>query len=319
MAVSVSFKLPAIVCFVALLSCSVQGQLSPTFYATKCKNVERIVRSVVAQAVAKEPRMGASLLRLFFHDCFVQGCDASILLDEAPGIATEKNAFGNINSARGFEVIDAAKQQVERVCRATVSCADILALAARDSVSLLGGPNWQMPLGRRDSRTANIAEANQLPAPFSSLSQLTANFRQKGLNFQDLTVLSGAHSVGSAICSAFKTRVWGGDGNVDTSFALQTRQTCPASGGDTQLTPLTTPNTNRFSNQFYKNLVARRGLLHSDQELFNGSFTDALVRKYSTDAGAFFRDFSVSMVKLGNIRVLTGQNGEVRLNCRKLN
>lgn len=71
----------------------------------------------------------------------MQGCDASILLDEAPGIATEKNAFGNINSARGFEVIDAAKQQVERVCKATVSCADILALAARDSVSLVSTPS----------------------------------------------------------------------------------------------------------------------------------------------------------------------------------
>ncbi|KAJ1689336.1 hypothetical protein LUZ63_013491 [Rhynchospora breviuscula] len=314
-----STKLFATVCLLALLSCSVQGQLSTTFYARSCKNVEQIVRSVVAQALKKEARMGASIVRLFFHDCFVQGCDASILLDAAPGIATEKNAFGNINSARGFEVIDAIKQQVERACKATVSCADILALAARDSVSLLGGPNWAMPLGRRDSRTANLGEANQLPAPFFSLSQLNASFAAKGLNFQDLTVLSGAHTVGSAICSAFKNRVWGGDSNIETSFALQSRQTCPTSGGDTQLSPLTIPNTNRFSNQFYKNLVARRGLLHSDQELFNGGFTDALVRKYSNDAKSFFNDFSVSMAKLGNIGVLTGRSGEVRLNCRKVN
>jgi peroxidase len=43
------------------------------------------------------------------------------------------------------------------------------------------------------------------------------------------------------------------------------------------------------------------------------------VRKYSTDQAAFFHDFAVSMVKLGNIGVLTGKNGEVRLNCRKVN
>ncbi|KAJ3684673.1 hypothetical protein LUZ61_013837 [Rhynchospora tenuis] len=316
---AISTKLIAIACLLALLSCSVQGQLSTTFYARSCKNVEHIVRSVVAQAVKKEPRMGASIVRLFFHDCFVQGCDASILLDAAPGIATEKNSFGNINSARGFEVIDAIKQQVERACKATVSCADILALAARDSVRLLGGPTWAMPLGRRDSRTANLGEANQLPAPFFSLSQLNASFAAKGLNFQDLTVLSGAHTVGSAICSAFNNRVWGGDNNIDNSFALQNRQTCPTSGGDTQLSPLTIPNTNRFSNQFYKNLVARKGLLHSDQELFNGGFTDALVRKYSNDAKSFFNDFTVSMVKLDNIGVLTGRSGKVRLNCRKVN
>jgi Peroxidase len=71
---TVSIKLPAIACLLvlALLSCSVQGQLSTSFYAKSCKNVEQIVRSVVAQAVRKEPRMGASIVRLLFHDCFVQ-------------------------------------------------------------------------------------------------------------------------------------------------------------------------------------------------------------------------------------------------------
>lgn len=78
----------------------------------------------------------------------MQGCDASILLDDAPGISTEKNAFGNINSARGFEVIDAAKQQVEKACKATVSCADILALAARDSVSLVSIYTFSVNMSR---------------------------------------------------------------------------------------------------------------------------------------------------------------------------
>ncbi|KAJ3676635.1 hypothetical protein LUZ60_004047 [Juncus effusus] len=314
-----SFRPVLVLTLLSFLAFNAHSQLSTTFYAKSCPNVERIVRSVMAKAVAKEARMGASILRLLFHDCFVQGCDASILLDNAPGISTEKNAFGNVNSARGFEVIDAIKVQVELQCKATVSCADILALAARDSVNLLGGPNWAMPLGRRDSRTANLAEANNLPAPFESLSQLASRFAAKGLNARDLTVLSGAHTVGFAICTAFRSRVWGGEPNIDPSFAVSSRQTCPANGGDTILTALTTPNTNRFSNQFYKNLVARRGLLHSDQVLFNGGATDAFVRKYSTDASAFSRDFAASMVKMGNIGVLTGRQGEVRLNCRKVN
>jgi hypothetical protein len=63
-----------------------------------------------------------------------QGCDGSLLLD---GANSEKAAGANANSARGFEVIDAIKTQVEASCRATVSCADILALASRDGVNLV--------------------------------------------------------------------------------------------------------------------------------------------------------------------------------------
>lgn len=67
----------------------------------------------------------------------MQGCDASILLDDTATFTGEKNAFPNRNSARGFEVIDDIKTQVEAACKATVSCADILALATRDGVDLV--------------------------------------------------------------------------------------------------------------------------------------------------------------------------------------
>ncbi|KAJ8465349.1 hypothetical protein OPV22_027901 [Ensete ventricosum] len=86
--------------------------------------------------------MGASILRLFFHDCFVNGCDGSILLDDTATFTGEKNAGPNANSVRGFDVIDTIKSNVEAACPGTVSCADILALAARDGVVLLGGPSW---------------------------------------------------------------------------------------------------------------------------------------------------------------------------------
>ncbi|TVU17371.1 hypothetical protein EJB05_33402, partial [Eragrostis curvula] len=88
----------------------------------------------MSAAIQQEKRLGASILRLFFHDCFVNGCDGSLLLDGANG---EKFAGPNLNSARGFEVIDAIKKQVEASCKATVSCADILALAVHDGVNLV--------------------------------------------------------------------------------------------------------------------------------------------------------------------------------------
>ena len=65
---------------------------------------------------------------------FSQGCDASVLLDNYGNIISEKQAGPNINSLRGFEVIDDIKYILEEACPYTVSCADILALAARDAV-----------------------------------------------------------------------------------------------------------------------------------------------------------------------------------------
>jgi Peroxidase len=61
----------------------------------------------------------------------LQGCDGSILLDGSDG---EKFAFPNRNSVRGFEVVDAIKTALENECNGTVSCADILAIAAKYAV-----------------------------------------------------------------------------------------------------------------------------------------------------------------------------------------
>lgn len=66
-----------------------------------------------------------------------KGCDASVLLDSVEGMQSEKEAGPNLNSLRGFEVIDKIKYLLEEECPVTVSCADILAMAARDAVVLV--------------------------------------------------------------------------------------------------------------------------------------------------------------------------------------
>ncbi|KAJ1690989.1 hypothetical protein LUZ63_015144 [Rhynchospora breviuscula] len=303
----------------SLLLCSVHGQLSNNFYKKTCPNVQSIVRSVMTQVVAKEPRMGASILRLFFHDCFVQGCDASILLDDTATFTGEKNAGPNANSVRGYEVIDAIKTQVEASCNATVSCADIVALAARDSVNLLGGPTWNVPLGRRDAKTASQSEANSnLPGPDSNLAKLISMFGSKGFTPREMTALSGAHTIGQTRCQLFRNRIFN-EANIDSSFAAMRQQTCPQTGGDNNLAPIDVQSPTTFDNAYYVNLVNKKGLFHSDQELFNGGSQDNLVQRYSQDANLFAKDFAKAMVKMSNLSPLTGNNGEIRLNCRKVN
>ncbi|KAJ0451698.1 putative peroxidase [Helianthus annuus] len=120
------------------------------------------------------------------------GCDASILLDNSGSVISEKGSVPNRNSARGFEVIDQIKAALEKACPQTVSCADIMALAARDSTVLAGGPSWEVPLGRRDSLGASLSGSNQnIPAPNNTFQTILTKFKLKGLDIVDFVTLSG--------------------------------------------------------------------------------------------------------------------------------
>lgn len=297
------------------------AQLTPNFYSSSCPQLLSTVKPVVQSAIGKEARMGASLLRLFFHDCFVNGCDGSILLDDTPSFTGEKTANPNKNSARGFEVIDQIKTAVEKVCPGVVSCADILAITARDSVVSLGGPTWNVKLGRRDSKTASLSAANNnIPQPTFSLSSLISNFQNHGLSTTDLVALSGAHTIGQARCTNFRTRIYN-ESNIDASLAQTRRSNCPSTSGsgDNNLAPLDVQTPTSFDNNYFKNLVNQKGLLHSDQQLFSGGSTNALVQTYVSNPSRFNSDFVAAMIKMGDIKPLTGSSGEIRKNCRKTN
>ncbi|KAK9670163.1 hypothetical protein RND81_13G182400 [Saponaria officinalis] len=303
------------------------GPLFPYFYGHSCPNVQEIVHSVVAQAVAKEPRMAASLLRLHFHDCFVKGCDGSVLLDSSGSIISEKRSVPNQNSARGFEVIDAIKAAVEKQCPETVSCADILTLAARDSVVLTGGPYWEVPLGRRDSIDASISGSNNnIPAPNNTFQTILTKFKLKGLNIVDLVALSGGHTIGDSRCTSFRQRLYNQTGNgqpdntLNQAYAAQLRTRCPQSGGDQNLFFLDFVSPVKFDNSYYRNILEFKGLLSSDQILLTKNAQSAqLVKLYAENSEIFFQHFAQSMVRMGNITPKTGSSGEIRKICRRVN
>ncbi|KAL8047357.1 hypothetical protein ABFX02_08G235600 [Erythranthe guttata] len=324
------FLILALLAFAPLCLCHVNtfgGYLYPQFYDRSCPQAQQIVNSVVSKAVAREARMAASLVRLHFHDCFVKGCDASILLDSASGIISEKGSKPNKNSIRGLEVIDEIKSELEKQCPHTVSCADIMALAARDSTVLAGGPSWVVPLGRRDSKGASLSGSNNnIPAPNNTFQTILTKFKLQGLDIVDLVALSGSHTIGNARCVSFRQRLYNQSGNskpdptLDQSYAATLRTRCPKSGGDQNLSFLDLVSPTKFDNSYFKNLLSFKGLLSSDQILVTkNQVSFELVKKYAESNEVFFEQFAKSMVKMGNISPLTGFKGEIRSNCRKIN
>nr|Q4W1I9.1 RecName: Full=Basic peroxidase; AltName: Full=ZePrx33.44; AltName: Full=ZePrx34.70; Flags: Precursor [Zinnia elegans]CAI54299.1 putative peroxidase [Zinnia elegans]CAI54301.1 putative peroxidase [Zinnia elegans] len=292
------------------MSCN--AQLSTTFYDTTCPTALSTIRTSIRSSVSSNRRNAALVIRLLFHDCFVQGCDASLLLS---GAGSERASPAN-DGVLGYEVIDAAKAAVERVCPGVVSCADILAVAARDASVAVGGPSWTVRLGRRDSTTSNAAQAaTDLPRGNMVLSQLISNFANKGLNTREMVALSGSHTLGQARCIRFRGRIYNSTLRIEPNFNRSLSQACPPTGNDATLRPLDLVTPNSFDNNYYRNLVTSRGLLISDQVLFNADSTDSIVTEYVNNPATFAADFAAAMVKMSEIGVVTGTSGIVRTLC----
>ncbi|XP_058085502.1 peroxidase N1-like [Magnolia sinica] len=307
---------------------SVQGQGTRVgFYSSTCPRAETIVRDTVQAHFRSDATVAPALLRMHFHDCFVNGCDGSILLD---GPDAEKTALPN-RLLRGYDVIDDAKAQLERECAGVVSCADILALSARDSVVLTRGLTWSVPTGRRDGTVSLASDTDNLPSFTDSVDVQKQKFADKGLNTQDLVTLVGGHTIGTTACQFFSYRLYnftatgnGADPTIDPAFVTQLRTLCPENGDGTRRVALDTNSGNTFDVSFFTNLRNGRGILESDQRLATDASTRTFVDRYSgTIRGllglTFNIEFGRSMVKMSNIEVKTGTTGEIRRVCSAVN
>lgn len=250
-----------------------------------------------------------------------------MLLDSLPGKpAAEKDHPANNPSLRGFEVIDEAKEKIEAVCPKTVSCADILAFAARDSALKAGGINYEVPSGRLDGRVSLSDDVPQnLPSPIFNAMQLQANFKRKGLSLDEMVTLSGAHSIGVSHCSSFADRLYNfnathpQDPDLDGGYAVFLKTKCPPQINADPTVNLDVLTPNRLDNRYYVNLISHRGLLSSDQVLFSSPSTAKLVLNNARYGSAWASKFAAAMVHMGSIDVLTCTNGEIRKNCHFVN
>ncbi|XP_078430368.1 peroxidase 50-like [Wolffia australiana] len=311
-----------IVCFAPFPT---SAQLRQNFYASTCPDLENIVRGVVQTKFRQTFVTVPATLRLFFHDCFVEGCDASVMVASRGGNTAEKDHPDNLSLAGdGFDTVVKARAAVDAVpqCRNKVSCADILALATRDVISLAGGPSYAVELGRLDGLRSTAASVNgKLPQPNFNLNQLTSMFAANGLSQQDMIALSAAHTLGFSHCSRFANRIYGFsssnkiDPTLNSTYAKQLQASCPRN-----VDPLiaidmdpTTPRT--FDNAYYKNLQQGKGLFSSDQILFTDARSRPTVNAWAQSSDQFNRAFISAITKLGRVGVKTGSRGNIRAAC----
>ncbi|KAL7144563.1 hypothetical protein ABFS83_07G020800 [Erythranthe nasuta] len=225
-------------------------------------------------------------------------------------------------SLGGFEVIDEIKTQLEKTCPGIVSCADILALAARDSVSFkFNKPMWEVETGRRDGIVSRESDAlNELPSPASDFKTLKQSFADKGLSVKDLVVLSGAHTIGVGKCIVFSNRLYNftGKGDTDTSlnttYAATLRSKCRSLSDQTTTVEMDPTSSLNFDNHYFTALKLRQGLFQSDAALLTNDVARGVVDQMLT-SGKFYTQFGKSMKKMGAIGVLTGDEGKIRKKC----
>ncbi|OVA10712.1 Plant peroxidase [Macleaya cordata] len=270
------------------------------FYEKTCPNVERIIHNV--------------------------GCDASVLIASSGTNIAERDAEINLSlPGDGFEVFFRAKRALELQCPGVVSCADVMAIATRDLVNLVGGPRWEVKKGRRDGLVSKASRVgNNLPQVNQTISQLITLFKSKGLTILDMVALSGAHTIGFSHCKEFMNRIYSYnktfdiDPSMNKDYAQTLRTPCPKN--DHNLDPtvvafndVSTPAI--FDNAYYQNLQKGLGLLETDQKLFTDPITRGYVDSMANDQHIFFSYFVAAMIMLGGVGVKTGSDGEVRRDC----
>ncbi|GLJ44561.1 hypothetical protein SUGI_0936150 [Cryptomeria japonica] len=300
------------------------GRLVSNFYRHSCPSAEVIVKTVVEKHVSQDSTVAAALLRMHFHDCFVRGCDGSVLINSTANNTAEKAALPNL-TLRRFDVIDDVKREVEKNCSGVVSCADILALATRDAVAKIDGPSWRVRTGRRDGVVSNQSEAlANIPPPTSNLSQLQTFFARKGLALKDIVVLSGGHTIGNGHCNFFSNRLYNfsGKGDMDpalnASYAQQLKTKCKNLSDNTTFVEMDPNSSLTFDTNYYSILNQNKGLFQSDAALLNNSTSRDYVNQ-QLNKKEFFKNFEKSMRKLSEIQVKTGNAGQIRRQCAFVN
>ncbi|CAL5334795.1 unnamed protein product [Camellia sinensis] len=299
------------------------ADLQFNFYNESCPRAEEIIKEEVTKLYKQHGNTAISWIRNLFHDCMVKSCDASLLLESKYGILSEKasdRSFG----MRNFKYMETIKNALESQCSMTVSCADIVALSARDGVALLGGPHIEMKTGRKDSRESYAPVVDEfIPNHNDTMALVLSRFQSIGIDAEGTVALLGAHSVGRVHCVNLVDRLYPTvDPTLDPDHAEYLKRRCPSPEPDPKAVQyarndLETPMV--LDNVYYKHLLEHKGLLLVDQQLVSDPTTLPFVTKMAADNGYFHDQFSRAFLLLSENNPLTGDEGEIRKDCRYVN
>ncbi|MBA0809604.1 hypothetical protein Gohar_025243 [Gossypium harknessii] len=302
---------------------SVESELQLNYYAESCPNAEEIIKQQVIKLYNKHGNTAVSWVRNLFHDCMVKSCDASLLLRRVKGMESEQESDRSFGM-RNFKYINTIKEAVEKECPMTVSCADIVALSARDGILMLGGPRIEMTSGRKDSKQSYLTEVqNAIPNHNDTIDLVLARFQSIGIDTPGTVALLGAHSVGRVHCVNLVHRLYPTvDPTLDPKHAEYLKRRCPTPDPDPKAVlysrnDLETPMI--LDNMFYKNLLKHKGLLMVDQQLTSHPLTSPLVEKMAADNGYFHDQFARAVLLLSENNPLNEDQGEIRKDCRYVN
>ncbi|XP_006281584.2 peroxidase 65 [Capsella rubella] len=309
--------------FIVVVSADV-AILRTDYYQKTCPDFNRIVREAVTAKQLQQPTTAAGTLRLFFHDCFLEGCDASVLIATNSFNKAERDDDLN-DSLPGdaFDIVARIKTALELSCPGVVSCADILAQATRDLVTMVGGPYFDVKLGRKDGLESKAHKVRgNVPMANQTVHDIHGMFKKNGFSLREMVALSGAHTIGFSHCKEFADRLYGSraDKEINPRFAAALKDLCKNHTVDDTIAAFNDVMTpGKFDNMYFKNLKRGLGLLASDHILIKDNSTKPFVDLYATNETAFFEDFARAMEKLGTVGVKDDKQGEVRRRCDHFN
>lgn len=309
-----------------LLQCHLgKSELLQNYYETSCPNAEEIIKEQVIKLYDKHGNTAVSWVRNLFHDCIVESCDASLLLEtttntEIQSEQKSQRSFG----MRNFKYVSTIKKALEKACPLTVSCADIVALSARDGIVMLGGPRIEIKTGRKDSKESYLNVIDEfIPNHDEPISNVLSRFQSVGIDTEGTVALLGAHSVGRVHCVNLVHRLYPTvDPTLDPDYAKYLKGRCPTSTPDPSAVLYSRNDRETpmiLDNYYYKNLLGNKGLLVIDQELTSNPLTLPYVKKMAADNSYFHEQFSRAVKILSENNPLGENQGEVRKDCRFVN
>ncbi|CAE6190663.1 unnamed protein product [Arabidopsis arenosa] len=253
----------------------------------------------------------------------MEGCDASVLI--ATNSFNKAERDDDLNESLpgdAFDIVTRIKTALELSCPGVVSCADILAQATRDLVTMVGGPFYEVKLGRKDGFESKAHKVKgNLPLANQSVPDMLSIFKKNGFTLKELVALSGGHTIGFSHCKEFSNRIFPKvDPELNPKFAGVLKDLCKNFETNKTMAAFLDPVTpGKFDNMYFKNLKRGLGLLASDHILFKDSSTRPFVELYANNQTAFFEDFARAMEKLGTVGVKGEKDGEVRRRCDHFN